>query len=650
MNFMTGNLSSLLSPVPTLAEDRGRGYDTIVTVSGRPFPVKRSLLSKNSGYFRTILLEPISSSSPVTYLNLAGLIPAEYFAILLKAMSEGPASLSADLDRSNVYQVLLYAQLLQMPQIFIDECNAYILRGGKQKQEALDEDDEGQQQIAHLQLDQKRGRKDKDDSIFVPPLRIHRPIASRPAQVQASSRQLLASPAVVQNPLEGGGGLFSNMLQPFWHHFYQQQQQQHHHQSSSSDQPQPSSLAETGSSSWDGSLASSFRLHQRLLLPTTVLSADATTKVPYYERAALYHPYSAYNLDGTSIERNTNDVQQQHLTNAVVVSSSSSEDNKQVEDVASIKARREDVKGKKENDNNVEKEKRRKKKRGGRKELDCLLVSQLRNGGDPPSSPTNVQLDVASCDGPVHFQRIVNPFLVIGAASAQDDGTNVFNNEDHDDDEDEEDEIIDPDVIDEDEDMVGSKLGADQLLLHSQGSTEGEIYRCLFCNHIFKSHYCYQKHKRRHLNPLTVDFQRVSSSSTSSTSSNNIPVLEEQKKKILSAPAAAQSLSCIKDINVQFFPCKICGAKFPSYYFVHKHKKIWHAEEMAAEERAAKENNKLLMLENGKGHSSTLEKTKEDGGGEKMNLGVIGTRITTTTTETQDVKIEISEEAAAKIE
>lgn len=32
----------------------------------------------------------------------------------------------------------------------------------------------------------------------------------------------------------------------------------------------------------------------------------------------------------------------------------------------------------------------------------------------------------------------------------------------------------------------------------------------------------------------------------------------------------------LQDINVQFFPCKICGAKFPSYYFVHKHKKLWH--------------------------------------------------------------------------
>ncbi len=35
----------------------------------------------------------------------------------------------------------------------------------------------------------------------------------------------------------------------------------------------------------------------------------------------------------------------------------------------------------------------------------------------------------------------------------------------------------------------------------------------------------------------------------------------------------------LKDINVQFFPCKVCGAKFPSYYFVHKHKKLWHEDE-----------------------------------------------------------------------
>ncbi|KFB43488.1 AGAP004733-PA-like protein [Anopheles sinensis] len=32
-------------------------------------------------------------------------------------------------------------------------------------------------------------------------------------------------------------------------------------------------------------------------------------------------------------------------------------------------------------------------------------------------------------------------------------------------------------------------------------------------------------------------------------------------------------------MNVQYYPCKTCGSKFPSYYFVHKHRKLCHAEE-----------------------------------------------------------------------
>ena len=42
---------------------------------------------------------------------------------------------------------------------------------------------------------------------------------------------------------------------------------------------------------------------------------------------------------------------------------------------------------------------------------------------------------------------------------------------------------------------------------NSGDDNSGATYKCLFCNHIFKSHYCYQKHKRRHLNPFTVDFR-----------------------------------------------------------------------------------------------------------------------------------------------
>ena len=43
----------------------------------------------------------------------------------------------------------------------------------------------------------------------------------------------------------------------------------------------------------------------------------------------------------------------------------------------------------------------------------------------------------------------------------------------------------------------------------------------------------------------------------------------------------------MKDLNVQYFPCKLCGAKFPSYYFVHKHKKTWHRAQLEFEEKNA---------------------------------------------------------------
>ena len=68
-------------------------------------------------------------------------------------------------------------------------------------------------------------------------------------------------------------------------------------------------------------------------------------------------------------------------------------------------------------------------------------------------------------------------------------------------------------------------------------------------------------HFRRHINPVTVDIQG-----------------SENDKKFL----------VMKDLNVQYFPCKICGAKFPSYYFVHKHKKMWHRAQLELEQAMEK--------------------------------------------------------------
>ena len=139
--------------------------------------------------------------------------------------------------------------------------------------------------------------------------------------------------------------------------------------------------------------------------------------------------------------------------------------------------------------------------------------------------PTNSLLDTAACDGPVKFHRIVNKFFSV--------------------------------------DLPTKPKGQEKKEEEAEGKEEeeevdtGETYSCVYCNHVFKSHYCYQKHKRRHINPVTVDIQG------------------EQDKKLL----------VMKDLNVQYFPCKICGAKFPSYYFVHKHKKLWHRAQLELEQQ-----------------------------------------------------------------
>lgn len=128
--------------------------------------------------------------------------------------------------------------------------------------------------------------------------------------------------------------------------------------------------------------------------------------------------------------------------------------------------------------------------------------------------------------------------------------------------------------------------------------TTHKSYLCIYCNQSFKSLFCYQKHKKRHLNPVSVDITTTTANSTSYRGSGGGVGGNSGNKKGNSSGASTgcsgsgrggggggggiigivpeNTNAKTKDLNVQFFPCKKCGCKFPSYYFVHKHRKICH--------------------------------------------------------------------------
>lgn len=190
------------------------------------------------------------------------------------------------------------------------------------------------------------------------------------------------------------------------------------------------------------------------------------------------------------------------------------------------------------------------------------------------SESDKVVIDIASCDGPVRFRRVLNDAYEHNKKQTSTQATSNEVKNDF--------KYHESNVLSFHQQMVRNinEQYNKQKSFSSQHSEEsensqhsGDLYTCVYCNHTFKSKYCYQKHAKRHLNPLnsTGKCRDECESSDGEVKKN---ASEHSSVNVFAKRDSIKPL----DMNVQYYPCKTCGCKFPSYYFVHKHRKMCHPE------------------------------------------------------------------------
>ncbi|XP_076245613.1 uncharacterized protein LOC143186088 [Calliopsis andreniformis] len=168
------------------------------------------------------------------------------------------------------------------------------------------------------------------------------------------------------------------------------------------------------------------------------------------------------------------------------------------------------------------------------------------------SGVLSVVYDVACCDGPVRFHRVLNENYSSSASC----GTSTIPPPRL------QRPCFEPENVTSENDENGGpgpgvRTPCDSIESNIETTTNSGSYTCGYCRHTFKSQYCYRKHAKRHL---------LSSRTNNSMGNRQRQEVARNRREVR-----------LLDLNVQYYPCKICGCKFPSYYFVHKHRKLCHA-------------------------------------------------------------------------
>lgn len=200
-----------------------------------------------------------------------------------------------------------------------------------------------------------------------------------------------------------------------------------------------------------------------------------------------------------------------------------------------------------------------------------ISVSENLNMMSSVSECDKVIIDIASCDGPVRFRRVLNEAFELNKKSLtpSDEISSDAKLKYH-----------QSNVLSFHQQMaknINEQYKQNSFATQNSEESEnsqhsGELYTCIYCNHTFKSKYCYQKHAKRHINPLNpMGKSRDGYESSDGEVKKNVQIVSTN---------LSVKRDTIKplDMNVQYYPCKTCGCKFPSYYFVHKHRKLCHPE------------------------------------------------------------------------